>query len=404
MEGFIKEIECSLLGEMLTSESVLYLAIQELKHDDFSTLEVRRCFEIILDLFRNGKTIDPLTISNKSENKLSCKKFLVKLLDCVISTAGAKEHIKIVKDASKRRKATEKTNDLILLLTENADIEKCRTQTSEILNAYDDNYDADAVKAIQGFASAYERIGKPKKYYKTGIHKVDEKAKISKGDYIIFGGRPSAGKTAFTLQMLMNIAKEYNTVFFSLETSTDKIYDRLLSNYTNTKLSDLKDGTVTDLERERITRFANDFSKLKLSVVSAAGWTVEQIKSKALQLKAEIIFIDYLGLIKTEGNSQYERTTRISMDLHTMAQRYRLTTVALVQLNRQDGEPDMTSLRDSGQIEQDADVIMLMHRPDEDDNTNRHLIIAKNKEGEVGKVRLYFEGEVQRFTEFYQGG
>ena len=142
-------------------------------------------------------------------------------------------------------------------------------------------------------------------------------------------------------------------------------------------------------------------------MVDAAGWTVQQIKSKAVQLRAEIIIIDYLSLIRGEGKSLYERVTNISMELHTLAQANRIAVIALSQLNRAGkDEPDMTSLRESGQIEQDADVILLLHEigrsvldREAGGDADRRLIIAKNKEGMTGAITLNFQGEYQRFCE-----
>ena len=142
------------------------------------------------------------------------------------------------------------------------------------------------------------------------------------------------------------------------------------------------------------------FRDLNFYTVEAAGWTAAQIKAKAIQLGAEIIFIDYMGLISAEGSGRYEKMTNISIDLHTMAQQSNITVVALSQLNREGkGEPGMEALRESGQIEQDADIIMLLHVPDDDYPDERELIIAKNKEGKTGIIKLIFNGEIQKFAE-----
>ena len=134
--------------------------------------------------------------------------------------------------------------------------------------------------------------------------------------------------------------------------------------------------------------------------MTAAGWTAEQIKSKAVQAQAEIIFVDYLTLMKSSGKTPYERATQISMDLHTLAQQMGITVIALAQLNRAGkGAPDMTSLKESGQIEQDAYAILLIHWPDQEDST-RELIIAKNKEGQTGKTTIAFDGRRQTFYEW----
>ena len=218
---------------------------------------------------------------------------------------------------------------------------------------------------------------------------------------MVVGGRPSAGKTALTLQIALHMARKYRVVYFSLETSADKIYDRLIANYTGTPLAEIKEPqTIKDWGR--IAESTDSFSKLNLTVVEAAGWTVGQLRAKAMQLRAEVVFIDYLSLLQSPGNSRYEKVSNISIDLHTMAQKQKLLVVALSQLNRGgDGqEPSLTDLRESGQIEQDADVVLLLHSQDEDDQeADRGLIIAKNKEGAVGKMLLRFDGALQRFME-----
>ena len=148
-------------------------------------------------------------------------------------------------------------------------------------------------------------------------------------------------------------------------------------------------------ERER-------FSALRLHVIDAAGWTVQQVKVKAVQLQADVVMIDYIGLLKGPGKSLYERVTGVSQDLHIMAQQGKIAVVALSQLNRGGkDEPDMTSLRESGQIEQDADAILLLNTVGDEKGRagERDLIIAKNKTGRTGKMRLVFNGNFQRFTE-----
>lgn len=126
-----------------------------------------------------------------------------------------------------------------------------------------------------------------------------------------------------------------------------------------------------------------------------------QIRAKAAQLEAEVVFIDYLSLIKGEGKSLYERVTNISMELHTFAQQAKVTVVALSQLNRDDrGEPGLTNLRESGQIEQDADGVILLFEPARaEPGVNRILSVAKNKEGRTGEIPLCFDGSLQRFRE-----
>ena len=136
-------------------------------------------------------------------------------------------------------------------------------------------------------------------------------------------------------------------------------------------------------------------------IVAAAGWTVEQVKAKAIQSKAEVIYIDYLTLIKSDGKNKLEQTTNISIAIHTMAQQCGFTVIALSQLNRGgEKELDMTALRESGQIEQDADCILLLQSTDpKEPCADRELIIAKNTEGDVGKLSLAYDGTHQKALE-----
>jgi replicative DNA helicase len=140
--------------------------------------------------------------------------------------------------------------------------------------------------------------------------------------------------------------------------------------------------------------------KLPLSIVKASGKSVSWIRGEALRLKADVVFIDYLGLINGTGKSRYEIITNVSMELHNMAQQTGITVFALSQLNRNatGRRPTMADLRESGQVEQDADVIVLLHRVNEDLN-DMDVIIEKNKEGEVGTVKMKFWGGSQSFSE-----
>ena len=216
---------------------------------------------------------------------------------------------------------------------------------------------------------------------------------------MVFGGRPSSGKTAFTLQTMLHMARKRKVCYFSLETSKEKIFDRLISSFTMTSFSEIKKSEIKDWDT--IINSYDEFAQLDFEIVAAAGWTVEQIKAKAIQCKAEVIFIDYLTLIKADGKNKLEQTTNTSIAIHTMAQQCGITVIALSQLNRGGkAELDMEALRESGQIEQDADCILLLQSTEpKEPCADRELIIAKNKEGEIGKMILAFDGLHQKFFE-----
>lgn len=395
MNKLSQEAEQAIIGVILLNPDSVPLIISELSEDDFTVSEFKTIYKAVVQLFRNDVAVDTITLLAKLGEPY--KETLYYAAEAVPSVRNLNAYIKIVKENSQRTNAKNKLIELSQGL-EIAEIADCRELATEILKCFDDRKDC-SVSSIQGYLEFCKQQITPKKYIKTGISRLDRYTYIDKGDYIVIGARPSAGKTAFTLQMLTHIAKDYKTLYFSLETNPQKIFERLIANQSETAMSNIKNGDVSDAQWINIAQSGNTFNELNFSVVPAAGWTVEQIKAKTLLSGAEVIFIDYIGLVKGEGKSQYEKATAISNDLHTMAQKHGITVFALSQLNR-DGKstPDMTHLRDSGAVEQDADTILLL-RYDDKTPDKRELLIVKNKEGKTGMIPLSFIGEIQKFYE-----
>ena len=217
----------------------------------------------------------------------------------------------------------------------------------------------ECVSAKDGILNFYKQYqeGKRKQYITTGIAKIDKYTYMNKGDFVIIGARPSAGKTAITLQMALHMAKTHRVSYFSLETSAEKLYDRAISNFAHVSFRNIKNGLVGEesaLEWQKIATASSAFSNLDLFIVPASGYTVSKIESKAVELGAEVIFVDYLSLVKARGKDRFEQVTNISMGLHNLAQQRKIMVVALSQLSRNGvNEPSMSDLRESGAIEQD---------------------------------------------------
>lgn len=398
-----EEIEVALISGILQDADVFITASLSLVPEDFSLLECETIYRAAVKLFKKGVKIDALTVLNEIDgDRQEFKAWMVAAIQSCVSTANHKEQVRMIAEKSKLRQAEKKCLDLLENLRYSGDLEICRTSASDVLKAFDGLNKQDSISAYDGYMRFLESADKEKHYIKTGFSIVDKYVRMSPGDFVGIGGRPSTGKTAFSLQVMMNIARQHKTVYFSLETSTDKLFERMVSCYASFDYDTITKGKI---DYETLTKLNNDchdgFSKMNFSVVNAAGWTVEQIRSKALQMKAEVIFVDYLGLIRSkDGKSIYEKVTQISLDLHTVAQQDKVLIVTLIQLNRGGaGQPDMTSLRDSGQIEQDLDVLMLLHTPDESDakRAYKKLTIAKNKDGKQGIVEFEFKGNIQRF-------
>ena len=395
----ISSVEQTVIGQILLfGEPALTVAEEYVGLEDFNDDNCKEIFHACQEIIAKQKKIDIVMLERQLGEKY--RVMLVRLAESAVklSKNTFRDNLRMMRDDGKERRVHDSVFSIIA--GEYEDLDECRKILTDALQHLDNVGDSKGVEAKDGYIDLLSRADNPPQYTETGMAKVDKYLMIEPGDFIVVGGRPSAGKTAFTLQMMLTISKRQRVVYFSLETREDKLFNRLISNYTEIPLNTLKYNPFGDWQNQ-LTRGYDDFAKLNFKVVNAAGWTVSQIYAKARQEKAELIFVDYLGLIRGKGNSQYEKATNISNDMHTMSQRTKISTFALCQLNR-DGKatPDMTSLRDSGAIEQDADAIMLLSIPENGDKEkDRTLNIVKNKEGSCGAIAYRFEGKCQRFHE-----
>lgn len=395
----IAPVERTILGQIvLYGEDAVYTAEEYISAADFEDSQSGEIYTAARELVLSGRKLDIILLEEKLGKEYRVT--LVQLAESAVQlTKNTYEtNLRVLQAKAKEKRMQEVVGRIVV--KDYDDIPACRELLGEAMQCLDDKDDSSGTSAKDGFINFLSREKKPNEYAKTGMSKVDKYLKISAGDMIVVGGRPSAGKTAITIQMMINIAKTKKVVYFSLETSEEKIFDRAIACYTGKPLGEIKDSVDKDPRWwSDVTECYDRFSALNLQVVNAAGWTVSQIYAKAKREKAEVIFIDYIGLIKSKGNSPYEKASNVSNDVHTMSQRMKITTFALCQLNRGGKEkPDMTSLRDSGAVEQDADAIMLLSIPDPEES-DRILELVKNKDGQCGAFSLKFAGEIQRFYE-----
>lgn len=237
------------------------------------------------------------------------------------------------------------------------------------------------------------RLDEKAKYILTGIPVIDRYLNLSPGNLFIIGGRPSAGKTALSLQMACEMARKgYKVCYFSLETDPDTLTARIIANRLAVPLADVKNKSVPQSDLDGLA----ELHKLPLFIRSASGKGVGWVKAQAQRMQAQVVFIDYLQLLRQAGaKDRYTAVTQLSMDLHELAQGTGILVVALAQLNRNAAHaaPSTADLKESGQLEQDADAILLLSS----DGEAYQCILAKNKEGRVGEVPLTFDKTRQRF-------
>lgn len=383
---------------LIDPKKAMPIVIHSLTASDFEFQANQNLFDICCKLYNQNKPIDAVTVLSEYGDTPQAKEFIVSLVECTPTASNVDQYVEIVEQNSKRRSAYGMAIELTSMLSTDEPLDACSTAVQAIQGVLNHKVDTIELDPENGFYQAYIAMDSDPEYIETGFSGVDRLAQISRGDYVVVGARPSTGKTALTLQMTMNMAKKYRVVYFSLETSALKLYQRMLSCFTGIPLEKMKHKGDAET-MQRLSSYHSAFKQLNFKVVEAAGWTVEKIRAKAVEEKADIIFVDYLSLVSTKGKGRYEQTTNISIDLHTMAQTTKIAVVALSQLSRNgaDREPDMTDLRESGQIEQDADMIILLSK---DENEDRLLNVAKNKDGRTGSITLGFNGEIQRFMEY----
>ncbi len=237
------------------------------------------------------------------------------------------------------------------------------------------------------------KLNEKPKYIPSGIPVLDKHLHLAPGNLFIIGGRPSAGKTALSLQMACEQARRgLRVCYFSLETDPDTLTARIISNRLAVPLADVKSKTVPQSDLDSLA----DLHKLPLFIRSASGKGTGWIKAQAQRMNAQVIFIDYLQLLTaSKAKDRYQQITSISIALHELAQTTGILVVALAQLNRNaaHASPSTADLKESGQLEQDADAILLLSA----DKEEYQAILAKNKEGKIGEIPLTFDKTRQRF-------
>lgn len=387
-------------GLTLCKRDVATEVMVEVDDSDFETKELQEAFNAIKGYWELRGYVDVVDLRETHKNVadliVECSKACE--AECVVlSRERMEEWAKRIKENAALRRFQSLAVESASALTTYEDL-------SEI---YQHMGEAMSLKAEEEDAWTYEDVlndyvlhmdEKPV-YIKTGLERLDEALHISPGDFIIIGGRPSAGKTALSLQIAASMAKQnYTVYYFSLETSKRKLGARLMANQIYCPLDTVKNKAVSLNE---IDGQAKNM-KMPLYIRSAAGKNVAWMKAQALRKKAQVIFVDYLQLIhETGAKDRYAAITAISIALHELAQTTGIVVVALAQLNRNPSKPGATptnsDLRESGQIEQDADAIILLSG----DNPDKYLFrLSKNKEGEIGDLPITFNKQIQRFQEY----
>lgn len=382
-------IEPKLAGRLLAETSA----------EDFSDVALA-VYQAISSLFAEGISPDAVKVGEKLSG--ACNDYILQCMDIVPSVHDFPEYLRIVQEKGRMARVQASLLRAAHAPTMEAMGEEL-SKANELMVSKKGTKSHTLMDLVSDF---YERKKKAETYIQTGLRPLDSEMFLSTGDYVIIAGRPSRGKTVVALQMALAQSRSYRVGFYSLETSKEKITDRLLCHYAKIDMDKIKHANLSDEEWERLGKAASAITQYyKLEVVEAAGMTADDILHEALSRGHEIIYIDYLQIIRGSSKlSRYDLVTDISVRLHTMAQKHKIMVVALSQLSRESTkakteEPDMADLRESGQLEQDADAILMIYCKHKNNTDGpRVLKIAKNKEGRLSQLNLSWDGAHQTLT------
>lgn len=395
------ELELHVVGTLIIEPEHMGKTLEVLSLEDFDHTGARELFRALAALFLAEKPIDPLTVLAEAGD--DCEDLMGLILDKPYYTLQLDYYCQLVRKESKLRFIRQLGGTLSLAESEDV----AATIVDRLNGAFATRRTLEVMDLQSGtldFMDSMSLQEKPQ-YISWGFAEMDEKLFAEPGDFVVIGGYPSAGKTLLSLQIALHMAKTYRVGYFSLETSPRKLMDRIMAAQARIPLARIKRRELDALDWDAVRDVGSELAKRSLDLVRASGMTVADIRAQALQKKYQVIFVDYLQLVQAKGTGRYEQVTAISMGLHTLAQDLGVAVVALAQLSRpekgpgQMKPPNMTSFRESGQIEQDADVAMLLYPDDPNDNgSERILKVSKNKEGGKFAMNLAFDGQTQRLT------
>ncbi len=424
------EAEQSVLGAMLLDKEAISTATEYISGDDFYREAHKEIFEAIVDIYNRGEPVDLITLTEKLKTRNTLEAvggitFLTNLMDAVPTTHNVKYYAKIVEDKSLLRKLIKSSNEII---------QKSYQAEEDIGEIIDDAekgiFNISLNRSTQGFVhlknilnANFDRIeqlylnkgkitGVP-----TGFHDLDNKLSgLQKSDLILIAARPSMGKSSFMMNIVQHAAvrEKTTTAIFSLEMSKEQLTQRLLCSEALIDAHRLRIGDINEDEWVKLARAMGPLSEAPIYIDDTPSISITEMRAKCRRLKLEhdlgLIVIDYLQLMQGKGyaESRQQEISEISRSLKALAREINVPVVALSQLSRApemraDHRPVLSDLRESGAIEQDADVVMFLYRdeyyhPDTEKKNIGEINISKQRNGPTGTIELIWLGQFTKFV------
>ncbi len=431
------EAEMSVLGSMMLDETALLKAIEILQEDDFYIKAHKTIFKAIVELFEEKATADVLSVKDKLEKEKKLEEiggaeYLGTLVDSVITPDLITEHARIVLEKSIYRKVIQVANSILSQAYQEGFPADDLLDFAEhkILEIGERRVSGGWVKSSDLVMRVFEEIERTMSSREgmvvglpTGFKDLDSLTTgFQPGDLVILASRPSVGKTTLALNIMryLSIEKKIPTAIFSLEMTKEQLAFRLLCMQGRVDAQKIRRGIVQKEEIRKLTSAANKLAKASIFIDDTAAIPILELKAKARRIVKEagvkLIVVDYLQLIQgpKDVDNRQQEISAISRSLKALAKELNITVLALSQLSRaveqrHDKRPQLSDLRESGAIEQDADTVLFIYRPEmarrpeeisEEEKNIAEIIIGKQRNGPIGSIRLTFIKDQLRFENY----
>lgn len=403
--------EKTVIGCLLMDNKELHQIYDLLKPDMFQDPVLKEIYREIVKLYDIGQPANLVTITQAVESETYTREYIAQVLrDCALLPYTSTELKSYAESVVRDYKAETFRNILTRTQVTAAGVEYQIADTIQELEALkrsEKNQSKKLTAIVAEYQAQYFQERKEEKLY-TGFSKLDEiTGGLEGGDVIVIGARPGVGKSAFTSQIILEMAKAGKRIgFYNLEMSEKQVYERLLSNQSGIRLNRIRRAIqFLGDEKERFERANQTLGKMDI-LISSGTKSVSEIRNECRHQELDCIIIDYLQLVRadTRYQSRASEVGAISKAIKALAMELNVPIIALSQLNRtsemrETKEPTMGELREAGDIEQDASIIILLWNLDNEDKTRKGLKVDKNRQGELGKIVYRFDGNEMRFQE-----
>ncbi|TMC89972.1 MAG: replicative DNA helicase [Chloroflexi bacterium] len=428
------EAECGVLGSIIIDPEAIVQVADFLHSDDFYRDAHRTIYEVILQLYEQREPADFITISDELERRNKLEEvggasYITSLINQVPTSGNVEYYGRIVERTSILRRLIHAAGQIAAIAYEEGDADVALDRAEQLIFSISQRHARTDFSLLRDILSEYmnkldqlhERrgtiVGVP-----TGFTDLDRlTGGLQRSDLIILAARPAIGKTSLALSLAHNSTVKYqhSVAIFSLEMSKEQLVQRLLSMDAGVDQQRLRTGWIEDDEWDRIIYAMGTLSEANIWIDDTPGITTVEMRSKARRLQAEhgidLIIVDYLQLMQSvlgsgkRNENRVQEISEVSRNLKALARELNLPVLALAQLSRavetrQSKVPQLSDLRESGSLEQDADIVMFIYRDDiynpESERKNiADIIVAKHRNGPVGEVSLYFQASQTRFRD-----